>query len=829
VSGPDSRSARLRAAEEVYFRLSSLPRAERAEALRAECGGDPALLAEVETLLRAGDDLGEFLEQPALGTDFLVLAAPMSSGELPDDLVGRRLGHYRINARIASGGMGTVYEAVREDEFRQRVAIKVVKRGMDTEDILRRFRAERQTLAALNHPNIARLLDGGATPDGRPYLVMEFVLGEPIDAFCAARGLGVAERLRLFRTVCDGVRSAHQGLVVHRDLKPNNILVTPDGTAKLLDFGISKVLGGEEGDLTITLAESRRLTPEYASPEQVRGEAITTASDVYSLGVVLYELLTGVRPYSFDTRSMGEIERVICHAEPTAPSAAVTRGAAKTAALLAPPSGKHTGTGTQKDPTRERLRRRLRGDLDTIVLTALRKDPRRRYASVEQFAGDIDRYLAGLPITAQKDTVAYRVSKFVRRNAIGTSLAATAALCLMAGTAIASWQANRASSQRDQAYQARDDAEAIAEFLRRALEAADMVQVGVDVKVVDVVNAAALRLDADFADRPLTRATVESAIGRSFVALGEYEKAEQHILRAYRTRLDEGANAHDLAESKLDIALLYHSTNRAAEAEVELRDALATHRDLRGERNLDTARVWNDLGAVLRLQNKLDDAENAHRTALSIREETNGHQSLVVAESLNNLSGIHMARKDFDAAEESMAEARRIREALLKDGHPLRVQATLNLGAIVGARGDFARAEPLLREALDGYRQTFPAGHPSIAPPLTSLGNCLAKLGRPAEAEPLLREALTIRKERLREGDPAISATQCGLGRVLLSLGRDDEAVVELAEAIGRVAKPGDMIPARWAEDAKSLADVLERKGRADEASALRAALPSPK
>lgn len=800
-------------AERVYFEVASLARDEREAALRRACEGDTALLSEVRELLAAGESLGEFLESPPLGTDFLLLASPSIDGGLPDDLVGRRVGRYLVQKRIASGGMGTVYEASRDDDFHQRVALKVVKRGMDSEEILRRFRAERQTLAALNHPNIARLLDGGATPDGRPYLVMEYVEGRPIDAFCDEKRMAIPERLRLFQRVCEAVSSAHQALVVHRDIKPGNILVTSDGTPKLLDFGIAKVMEGNAVGVTITSVDQRRLTPEYASPEQVRGESINTASDVYSLGVVLYELLTGARPYLFKTRSMSEIEKVVCFAPPTPPSVAVPRMTA---------AGAET-----RGATPERLSRRLRGDLDTIVLAAMQKEASRRYASVEALAADIGRYLEGMPIAAQKDTVVYRVSKFVRRNVLGTALTTAAVVCLVAGTAIASWQAERASSQRDQAYQARDDAEAIAAFLQRTLEAADIMQAGRDVLVVDIVDGAAARLEADLGDRPLTKAAVQSAIGRAFVALGEYERAEMHITTAYELR--KGllpAGHHDLAESMMDVALLYHATSRPKEAEAELREALRIHQGLRGVQNLDTARVWNDLGAVLRVQGRFDEAEAAHTEALAARITMSGRESLVVAESLNNLSGVYMGKKDLARAEETMSEARAIRARLLRPDHALVVQATHNLGTIIATRGDYARAEPLLREALAGTREAYPDRHPAVASVLTSLGNCLTAEGKGPEAEPFLREAVQIRREKLLPTDAQRVFSEVSLGRTLHRLGRDAEAADMLAASLTMVRPPEGAISGRWAEGVRDLAEALDAQGRADEAATWRLVLP---
>jgi len=392
---------RVRALFERYLVLDDEERVRLLEEVRHE---DEGLFRELRDLLDldARDDWS--VEPPD----------PESLGEtLATQAVGRQIGPWRLEAVLGSGGMSMVYLASRTDaQFEQHAALKLLKRGMDTDDILRRFVNERQVLADLDHPGIARLLDGGATDDGLPYLVMEYVQGTPVDRYCEDRHLDVEARLRLFLTVCDPVQHAHDRGVIHRDLKPANILVTPDGRPKLLDFGIAKVLDttASSGTVDITATEVRLMTPEYASPEQVRGTAIGPASDVYSLGVVLYELLTGHRPYPLTTRLRHDVEQAICEFQPPRPSAAI---------------------GSRPDS--RRLRSRLAGDLDTIVLMALRKEPERRYASVRELREDIERSLAGRPVLARPDTWRYRTSKFVRRNKVLVSAALGIILALTIG------------------------------------------------------------------------------------------------------------------------------------------------------------------------------------------------------------------------------------------------------------------------------------------------------------------------------------------------------------------------------------------------------------
>ncbi|HEY9401174.1 MAG TPA: serine/threonine-protein kinase [Pyrinomonadaceae bacterium] len=405
--------------------------------LSESCGGDEALRAEVESLLRHEERARDFIESPAFQ-----MAAELLDDGRTELQAGQTLDGYEIKRPLGEGGMGEVYLA-RDVELGREVAVKLVKRGLGTADVLRRFRHEEQILASLNHPHIARLFGGGKTTEGLPYFVMEYVEGQPIDKFCDARQLPTAARLQLFRKVCAAVSYAHSHLVVHRDIKPSNILVTPAGEPKLLDFGIAKLLDpecAEAASHTVTMLGV--MTPEYASPEQARGEPVTTATDIYSLGVLLYELLTGHRPYHLQSRRPEEIARVICEQEPERPSKASADFGMRNAELK---------TDSANPQTPFRNPKSLRGDLDNIVLLALRKEPARRYATVEQFSEDIRRYLEGLPVIARKATFAYRAAKFVGRNKVGVASASLVALAVIAGLTTTIWQARVARGERARA------------------------------------------------------------------------------------------------------------------------------------------------------------------------------------------------------------------------------------------------------------------------------------------------------------------------------------------------------------------------------------------
>ena len=417
--------------------------AERRAFVAVVCGQDEALQREVEAMLAAEVALPP---QPAPHDGLLArLLQQVQAVE------GTRIGPYQVIRELGRGGMGAVYLAERaDDQFRQRVAVKLIRHDLEHEEVLRRFRYERQILAALEHPNIARLLDGGATEDGTPFFALEYIEGQPLDEYCRTHKLTIPQRLELFRTVCRAVQYAHQNLIIHRDLKPSNILVTADGVPKLLDFGIAKLLDPTQFDLSSveTQPSQRLMTPAYASPEQVRGQPLTTASDVYALGVILYELLTGQRPYQLKGLSVGEIERAICDSEPVRPSdvlAPAARERRHLAAILqaslptrAMPPAAATQAGVVDgvraaglDP--ERAWRQLQGDLDKIVMMALRKEPQRRYASVEQLSEDLRRHLTGLPVTAQSNSFVYRSGKFIRRHKAGVLVLGLIFLSLIGG------------------------------------------------------------------------------------------------------------------------------------------------------------------------------------------------------------------------------------------------------------------------------------------------------------------------------------------------------------------------------------------------------------
>jgi serine/threonine protein kinase len=569
--------------KEVLDPVLVLKPGERAAFLDRACATDSSLRRDVEELLNADNEAGtEFLNEPQ---PLQLTLAPESEGdswELADAWLGRRVGSYKVVEQIGVGGMGEVYRAFRaDDQYRKEVALKVVRSGQDSGFVISRFKNERQILASLDHPNIARLHDGGTTPENTPYFVMELIEGQPIDRYCSQRELTVTQRLKLFLQVCSAVQYAHQRLIIHRDLKPSNILVTSDGTPKLLDFGIAKILDAEAvtGQIESTLTIFRALTPGYASPEQVRGEAITTASDVYSLGIVLFELLTGQHPYRKPNSTPQEIARAVCEVEVKKPSTAAHRLETRSSLDLGDSDG-FRAVGRHPDHTAEQLSKRLRGDLDTIVLMALRKEPQRRYASVEQFAEDIRRHLENLPVLARKDTMGYRTSKFVARHRAGVAGAVIVAITILAGLAVTLHEARIARSQQARAERRFNDVRKLANslifeihdsietmpgatttrklLLERALEYLDSLasESSGDISLQRELAAAYLRIGS------LQGSTLDASLGQTDAALLSTKKAVVIREAVARTNPNNVADQLSLAIARQSLARMLDSASQ---------------------------------------------------------------------------------------------------------------------------------------------------------------------------------------------------------------------------------------------------------------------------
>ncbi len=805
-------------ADERWLRVKSLfgealdlPPDRRAALLDGQAADDPSIAAEVRSLLEAHQTAGHFIETPA------GVAAARAAG-LAVAVEGRLVGPYKIIREIGRGGMGTVYLAARADgSFDRQVALKVLRPGLDTEEILQRFRHERRTLAGLDHPNIARLLDGGSTADGLPFFAMEYVEGTPIDRYCNERRLPVAGRLDLCCTLARAVQAAHRALVVHRDLKPDNVLVTPDGTVKLLDFGIAKVLTPHATRTPETRAAWRPMTPEYASPEQVLGQPITTSTDVFALGILLYELLTGRRPFGgslgADAGSVGAgaparpklLEQEILEGAPPLPSAVVTDSFA-------------AACGT----TAAALRRQLAGDLDAIVAMALRKEPHRRYGAAEGMADDIRRHLASQPVLARKGAFAYRAGRFLRRHAFGAAAAAIVAVLLAAGVIGVVWQARVAGVERDRARIETEKAREVNAFLQEMLRSPDPQNQGRAVTVVDTLDRAARRLDRERGIHPEVEAGVRCALGAAYGALGLYEPAEIQ-LRSALSRLPTSsvADRARAAEVETELAGVLSGRGDAAAAEALYLRALAAL-DAAGQAStLPRADVLNGLGEVLRGRGDDAAAETRYREALAIRQRLLGDGDVLVAESLNNLAVVEHGRNNLAEAERLYRRSLEIVRAARGDEHPGVPAGLTNLATVVGTRGDLAEAERLYREALALRRRLLGDAHPDVAFTMYALADMLFSMRRYTDAAAICREVLAREGLSLPPVHPLTAATVLVLGKSLLEAGdaAGAEPALRRALSIRREVLPDGHWQTASAESA--LGRCLAREGRFAEAEPL--------
>jgi eukaryotic-like serine/threonine-protein kinase len=732
---------RRRQIESFFEAALARPVAAREQWLQEVCGGDEPLRAAVLRLLNAHRRADGVLEGPAPA----VAPLPDDADELDHPTPGRRIGAYRLVREVGRGGMSIVYLAERDDgQFQQTVAVKVIRRGLDTPDLVRRFCAERQILASLNHPHIARLLDGGTTEDGLPYLTMEHVPGEPLTEFCDRRRLTVDQRLKLFVTVARAVQYAHRNLVVHRDLKPSNILVTREGEIKLLDFGIAKLLDPSASPDAVpqTRPGLRLMTPEYASPEQLRGGAVTTATDVYGLGLVLHELLSGCHPFGPHTgtdRRHGNGER-----EPLRPSSAV--GAAPSV--------------SQARRTRpERLRRRLRGDLDRIVLTALREEPERRYPSAEQLAEDIEHYLHHRPIRARGDSIRYRLGRFALRHRWGAAAAAALVLFLGGYAATLTVKERQITAALEQASLEAERARQVSEFLMRLFEAADPREVGRDaITARELLERGATRAE-QFSHEPAAQAQLLDVMGRTYQHLGQFERAQPLLERALALRREVFGDAHAYAaESLYHLARLHHARGRLDSAEVGFRDVLRTQRSLPNAEPTQVARTLGGLAAVLQDRGEYGQAERYARDALALhRRSTRDTGKVEMADGLHDLAGILRRNGRYAEAEEHFREALALRERLLGSNHPAVAEALSDLAALLQRRGDLAEVEPLFRRALAINHATFGAEHPATATTTSNLGLLMFRLGELEAADTLYREALEVRRAVLGPEHPDVA------------------------------------------------------------------------
>jgi serine/threonine protein kinase len=773
--------------KEVLQSVLDQPAAEQNDFLRGVTGGDEPLRLEVESLLEFQGVDENFIETSALE----ITARCVGAAE--DVAAGEQIGPFRVEREIGRGGMGAVYLAQQNDNHYQRqVAIKVIKRGMDSDEIVRRFRNERQILANLTHPNIAGLYSGGTTDAGLPFFVMEYVEGEPLDKYCATQGLSIEARLQLFRTVCSAISYAHQNLVIHRDLKPSNILVTKTGVPKLLDFGIAKLLK-VDNDLAVTETMLRVMTPEYASPEQVRGQPMTTASDVYSLGMVLYELLTGRRPYRLKNRPPHEIAQIISEQLPERPSTAVTRIEIAEGEATPESTGTLSLNGEGRGVELAKLRRSLRGDLDNIVLMALRKDPARRYQSVEQFSDDIGRHLEGLPVRARKDTFNYRASKFVHRNKLGLVAAAVIVLVLLGGILATRRQANRAERrfnevralansflfEFDDAIKDLQGATSARELVvRRSLQYLDSLS-------QEAANDPALQLELATAYERIASIqgnSYYSNLGDTEGSLRSYRISVGMLERLARTEPNKRSVQRELAASYGGLGdVLFEKDELAAtlgyyEQALSIRRRLVAEDPTDVELRRELSILYSHLGDLKGLPggSNLGDtrgALEAHRESLRLRQELaasdpNKHDwQFELASGLSSVGFLTQATGDTNGATQLLRQSIAVLEGLnVSEPDNVRYRMELNteymrFGSVLYEDGQYSEAADFTRRTIKNL-EIVSAGESNnsltlynLAVAYNFLGRTLTRMGEVSAALKAHARGMAI-NEKLMEADP---------------------------------------------------------------------------
>lgn len=815
---------------ELFYAALERPLEQRNIFLKESCGSDPSLQEEVESLLAAYCDSEDFIQLPAAKNAHEFLHQQEVKLES-----GARIGAYKIVREVGRGGMGAVYLGVRADErFQKSVAIKVIKRGMDTDDVLRHFRIEQQILGNLDHPNIARLIDAGSTESGLPYFIMEYVEGEPIDQYCDRLSLSITERLQLFQQVCAAISYAHRNLVIHRDIKPTNILVTAEGIPKLLDFGIAKILQSDPAERS-TVTGMHFMTPEYASPEQAQGLPVTTLSDVYSLGILLYEILTGRFPYSFKNRSAVEILRAITETQPQLPSEIIKR-----------PTGNSSNDSTEstlelvsrtREGTLEHLQSRLHGDIDNIVMKAIRKEAEQRYASVEQFSEDIRRHLVGLPVIARPVTFSYRLSKFVRRNKIAVALAGLIFLTLVGGIITTTRQSYRAEAERARAEKRFNDVRKLAHSVLfdyhdairdlpgstpiRARLVKDALQY-LDSLTSEENNDVSLQLELATAYERIgdvQGGTMKANLGDTPGSIQSYRKALVILQSLTRTDPQNKQTRYKIAVCLQKLGALLWETGDLKGSLNESRKALMLLQQLVAEDPVDfdlrfqLGVTLGRIGSILLEQNDFSGALESHQKELEIfqsfsaAERESEKLRRATSTAYEHIATVILSMGNYDKALENNHRGLEIRQSLTKD-FPLNADYLRALAVSYYWEGEILWKSGRTSEALENYQKDVDIVEKlflkdphnevyrgDLAYGLNRVGDLQFELGKTTEAITNFQRSQTLRAEDVK-ADPtnlwkrtALIGTQSKICKALAKTGQAEKAKTECAVTLSLMEK----------------------------------------
>lgn len=797
--------------------------------------------SEVDSLMRFEDESADLMQFSAVefSKDFVADHAA--------SLAGTEIGPYRLIRELGHGGMGAVYLAERIDgKFQQKVALKLLKREMNTSALRRHFEQEREILASLEHPNIARLLDAGTSDDKIPFIAMEYVDGLPIDEYCESQALDLNARLELFRTVCSAVDFAHRNLVIHRDLKPSNVLVTNDGVPKLLDFGISKIISKEYADAdAATITRMGVMTPSYASPEQLRREGVTTLSDVYSLGIVLFELLSGHRPFEDKENDLREIYGAIIEKEPPSPSSMIATGVPSSVVekvARSGPSDTKANLGRRTGAAQISLSSQsVRGDLDNIVLKALRKEPERRYSSAGNLSDDIARHIQGLTVTARPNTFSYRASKFVGRNRISVVAVGIVLLAVLAGIAATLWQARVAAAERDRARQQAQKAERINAYMQNILNfnnphwLSSNPERNLKATVAEAMDEAIKRIDTDLANEPEVEAEILFTLAFSFNNQGQHAKADELLKRSiakfdqalgprnvrsmqasvivadilsmsgkyqesaamyqeavdyFRTKvIEDRSQSKWLAIAMNDLGSIYNLQGKYQEAEDITQESVEHVMNITGQDRYAVPIVWANLGTIRGDRGDIDAGIDFFNKALEEMQSTGGNERLEGAIARMNLGKVYNFKGDYKASERYFLEGQAILEKLVGMDNVFGMFMMYHLTNSYVGQERFDDAMSQIERIDKLQKKQFPDGH-IVSAYLDHLrGTIQTRTGTIVLGETTLLAALNAVKKGYKEPSQEIALVKHSLGENLIAQKRFDEARVVLTEALDSYLK----------------------------------------